>query len=53
MMKRPILDGSRAQQHVPMGLACRFSESGRNAEHFGAAFGQRSVELRKAQVVAD
>src|SRR5438105_2397340 len=48
-----ILDRARPQQRVPMCLSCGFRKGRRNGEYYCAALGQRAVEVRKPQVVAD
>ena len=51
--KAAVLDGAGAQQRVPMRLAGLLGEGRRHGEERGAGFGQRAIQRRKAQVVAD
>jgi hypothetical protein len=46
-------DRPRAQQHMPMRLAGRNGERGRNRDHVGVGFGEAREQAGEAQVVAD
>ena len=48
-----VLDRARAHQHVPMGLAGLFGEGGGDRQERGAGLGQRAIERREAQIVAN
>ena len=48
-----VLDGARPHQHMPMRRAGRPREGRGNREEVGPGLGQRPVEMREAQVVAD
>ena len=48
-----VLDRARAHQHMPMRLAGLARERRRDRQERRAGFGERAVERRKAQVVAD
>src|SRR5438045_18422 len=48
-----VLDRARAYEHVPMRLASLLGEGRRDGDERAAGLGQRAVERRKAQVVAD
>ena len=51
--ERAVLDRARAHQHVPVRLAGLPRERGGDREERRARFGERAIERRKAQVVAD
>ena len=48
-----VLDRARAHQHVPVRLAGLLGEGRRDRQERRAGLGERAVERRKAQVVAD
>src|SRR5438876_4246062 len=48
-----VLDRARAHEHMPMSFAGLLGEGRRNGEERAARVGERAVERREAQVVAD
>ncbi len=48
-----VFDRAGAQQHVPMRFAGLAGECRRDGEERSAGFGQRPIERREAQIVAD
>src|SRR5258707_11712307 len=48
-----VLDGARADQHMPVRLAGLLGKSGRDRDERGTGLRQRAVERRETQVVAD
>ena len=48
-----VLDRARADEHMPMRLAGLSGEGRRNRQERAAGLGERAVERREAQVVAD
>ena len=48
-----VLDGPRAEQDLPVVAAGPLREVGRDRQDLGAGQGERPVQLREAQVVAD
>src|SRR5947208_11550026 len=48
-----VLDRACANEHVPMRLAGLLGEGRRNGDERAAGIGERTVERREAQVIAD
>src|SRR5215470_1022101 len=50
--KAAVLDGPRAHEHAPMRFARGPRECRGNGQEIGPCLGQRTVEMRKTQIVA-